>query len=178
MKLDTMDGLAVFLAVAEAKNFRVAGERDADLAGVVDLLEEEGTTSVYASYWTAMPLEFEAGDRLTVGSMDVHRLLASVRGLPFVKAAGWDEAAAALEGGAEGGLVGRRLGPGVSRTGSRSGRFVRMFITIVLRVVIVPRRPALVERRPMRPARHAHRRAGYDAVGAAPPVPPARAYRG
>lgn len=47
----------------------VAGERDADLAGVVDLLEEEGTTSVYASYWTAMPLEFEAGDRLTVGSM-------------------------------------------------------------------------------------------------------------
>ena len=27
MKLDTLDGMAVFLAVAEAKNFRVAGER-------------------------------------------------------------------------------------------------------------------------------------------------------
>ena len=47
----------------------VAGERDDDLAQVVDLLEAEGATSVYASYWTAMPLEFEAGERLTVGSM-------------------------------------------------------------------------------------------------------------
>lgn len=47
----------------------VAGERDADLARVVDVLEAEGTTFVYAPYWTAMPLEFEAGDRLTVGTM-------------------------------------------------------------------------------------------------------------
>jgi hypothetical protein len=47
----------------------VPGERDADLAHVVDVLDGEGSTFVYASYWTAMPLEFEADERLTVGTM-------------------------------------------------------------------------------------------------------------
>lgn len=47
----------------------VAGERDRQLARVVDVLEAEGSTFVYAPYWTAMPLEFEAHDRLTVATM-------------------------------------------------------------------------------------------------------------
>ncbi len=45
--------------------------------------------------------------------MNVHRLLAAVGGLPFIEAGHGQQAAAALEGGPEGGLFGRRLGPGV-----------------------------------------------------------------
>lgn len=47
----------------------VPGERDAALEDVVDLLDDEGTTDVYAPYWTAMALEFVADERLTVGTM-------------------------------------------------------------------------------------------------------------
>jgi hypothetical protein len=57
----------------------VAGDRDADLARVVDALEADGTRFVYASYWTAMPLEFEADDRLTVGTMAVPERLPDER---------------------------------------------------------------------------------------------------
>jgi 4-amino-4-deoxy-L-arabinose transferase-like glycosyltransferase len=57
----------------------VPGERDADLAQVVDVLDDEGSTYVYASYWTAMALEFEADDRLTVGTTAVPERLAEER---------------------------------------------------------------------------------------------------
>jgi hypothetical protein len=43
--------------------------RDEDLARVVDVLVAEDQTHVYAGYWTAMNLQFVAGDELTVGSL-------------------------------------------------------------------------------------------------------------
>ena len=43
----------------------------ADYEAVIDLLEGEGSTDVYAQYWTAMPLELYADDRLTVGTLIV-----------------------------------------------------------------------------------------------------------
>lgn len=42
--------------------------RDAVLRDVTDLLVAEGATSVYAGYWTAMPLQYVAGDRLAVAT--------------------------------------------------------------------------------------------------------------
>ena len=59
-------GPSLTLLVSRADD--VAGERDDDLAHVVDVLDEEGSEFVYASYWTAMPLEFVADDRLTVAT--------------------------------------------------------------------------------------------------------------
>lgn len=47
----------------------VPGDPEADLREVVDVLTDEGQTEVYANYWTAMPLQFHAGDRLQVGSL-------------------------------------------------------------------------------------------------------------
>jgi hypothetical protein len=44
--------------------------RDRDLRRAIAALRKEGTTDVYAAYWTAMPLQFIAGDRLTVGAMN------------------------------------------------------------------------------------------------------------
>lgn len=57
----------------------VPGTRDADLEEVVDLLDAEGTTDVYAEYWTAMALEFVADDRLTVGTLIVPERLPEER---------------------------------------------------------------------------------------------------
>jgi hypothetical protein len=59
-------GPSLTLLVSRADD--VAGERDDDLAHVVDVLDEEGSEFVYASYWTAMPLEFVADDRLVVAT--------------------------------------------------------------------------------------------------------------
>jgi hypothetical protein len=46
----------------------VTAARDRDLRAVTDLLTAEGTPDVYAAYWTAMPLQYLAGDRLTVAT--------------------------------------------------------------------------------------------------------------
>jgi hypothetical protein len=43
--------------------------RDRVLAEVTDMLVAEGHTSVYAGYWTAMPLQYVAGDRLAVATV-------------------------------------------------------------------------------------------------------------
>ncbi len=42
--------------------------RDAVLRQVTDHLERTGETRVWAGYWTAMPLQYQAGDRLAVGT--------------------------------------------------------------------------------------------------------------
>jgi hypothetical protein len=60
-------GPSLTLLVTRADD--VPGTRDDDLETVVDLLVEDGTTDVYAPYWTSMPLEFVADDRLTVGTL-------------------------------------------------------------------------------------------------------------
>jgi hypothetical protein len=53
-------------------------QRDAVLREVADTLAAEGHTSVYANYWTAMPLQYAAGDRITVATLDgVHRFPAA-----------------------------------------------------------------------------------------------------
>lgn len=44
------------------------GNRDAALRQLTDHLERTGETRVWAGYWTAMPLQYEAGDRLAVGT--------------------------------------------------------------------------------------------------------------
>jgi uncharacterized integral membrane protein len=59
-------GPAVTMIATHAHD--VQGDRDRDMATVTDVLEREGTRFVYADYWTAMNLQFVAGDRLTVGS--------------------------------------------------------------------------------------------------------------
>jgi len=59
-------GPSLTLLVSRADD--VAGERDDDLAHVVDVLDDEGSEFVYASYWTAMPLEFVADERLMVAT--------------------------------------------------------------------------------------------------------------
>lgn len=67
-------GTSITLLVSRAHD--VPGDRDHDLAAVIDRLEVDGDTFVYAQYWTAMPLEFFAGDRLTVGTLiEPQRLL-------------------------------------------------------------------------------------------------------
>jgi hypothetical protein len=43
-------------------------DRDAVLRQVSTMLETEGQTDVYAGYWTAMPLQYVAGDRLVVAT--------------------------------------------------------------------------------------------------------------
>lgn len=53
-------------------------DRDAVLGRVSDLLAAEGSTSVYAGYWTAMPLQYAAGDRLSVATLGgLHRFPAA-----------------------------------------------------------------------------------------------------
>jgi hypothetical protein len=47
--------------------------RDRQLERAVDVLVAEGNVVVYADYWTAMPLQFVAGDRLTVGALNAVR---------------------------------------------------------------------------------------------------------
>ena len=67
MKLDTMDGLAVFLAVAEAKNFRVAGERLGVSASAVSqaLRKLEDRLGVPLVHRTTRSVNLsEAGERL------------------------------------------------------------------------------------------------------------------
>lgn len=44
------------------------GNRDAALRQLTDHLERAGETRVWAGYWTAMPLQYAAGDRLSVGT--------------------------------------------------------------------------------------------------------------
>lgn len=51
--------------------------RDAVLGEVTDLLVAEGHTAVYAGYWTAMPLQYVAGDRLSVATVGGGRFLAT-----------------------------------------------------------------------------------------------------
>lgn len=67
MKLDTLDGMAVFLAVAEAKNFRVAGERLGVSASAVSQslrkLEERLGVSLVHRTTRSVRLS-EAGERL------------------------------------------------------------------------------------------------------------------
>lgn len=45
-------------------------DRDAVLRQVTDQLTADGDTAVYSDYWTAMPLQYLAGDRLTVAVLD------------------------------------------------------------------------------------------------------------
>jgi hypothetical protein len=70
-------GPSLTLLVTRADD--VPGQRDGDLEEVVDLLDAEGTTDVYAPYWTAMALEFVADDRLTVGTLIVPERLPEER---------------------------------------------------------------------------------------------------
>jgi hypothetical protein len=60
-------GTSLTLLVSHADD--VPGTADHDFEDVVAALERDGTDAVYADYWTAMPLEFVAGDRLVVGSL-------------------------------------------------------------------------------------------------------------
>ncbi len=53
--------------------------RDRDLRRAVTVLQEDRTTRVYADYWTAMPLQFAAKDRLTVGSLSTSERFPSDR---------------------------------------------------------------------------------------------------
>jgi DNA-binding transcriptional LysR family regulator len=67
MKLDTLDGMAVFLAVAEAKNFRVAGERLGVSASAVSqtLRKLEARLGVTLVHRTTRSVGLsEAGERL------------------------------------------------------------------------------------------------------------------
>ncbi len=67
MKLDALDGMAVFLAVAEAKNFRVAGERLGVSASAVSqaLRKLEGRLGVPLVHRTTRSVRLsEAGERL------------------------------------------------------------------------------------------------------------------
>jgi hypothetical protein len=57
------------LTLLVSRSQDVPGDPEADLAQVIDVLEAEGQTAVYAAYWTAMPLEFYAADRLDVGTL-------------------------------------------------------------------------------------------------------------
>ena len=62
-------GPSLTLLVTRADD--VPGDPDDDFPTVIDVLEAEGSTDVYAQYWTAMPLELYADDRLTVGTLIV-----------------------------------------------------------------------------------------------------------
>src|SRR5687768_17591351 len=67
MKLDTLDGMAVFIAVAEAKNFRVAGERLGVSASAVSqtLRKLEARVGVPLVHRTSRSVRLsEAGERL------------------------------------------------------------------------------------------------------------------
>jgi hypothetical protein len=69
--LGLVAGPSIWLVASHADE-RPEG-RDEDLEEAVDLLVAEDERFVYADYWTAMNLQFEAGDRLTVGSLNVPR---------------------------------------------------------------------------------------------------------
>lgn len=57
--------LGFFLPLAGGQT---VATRDADLERVTDTLVAAGHTHVYADYWLAMPLQYLAGDRLTVAT--------------------------------------------------------------------------------------------------------------
>lgn len=62
-------GTSLTMLVTHADS--VPPTRDRDLQVAADMLVRGGVKDVYAEYWTAMPLEFFADDRLNVGTLIV-----------------------------------------------------------------------------------------------------------
>ncbi len=72
-----VSGTSVTMLVTRADD--APGTRDRDLPAVIEVLTAERETFVYADYWTAAPLEYLAGDRLTVGSLTAFERLPDER---------------------------------------------------------------------------------------------------
>jgi hypothetical protein len=74
LAVSTLDGVRLTYAYDGAgPGTNLSLVQTEDLPAVVDALEEEGVRHAWGGYWLAHPLQFLAGDRLTVGSWEAPR---------------------------------------------------------------------------------------------------------